>query len=716
MALDDYGAIMQSAGNVIPDFNRQLLQRAQIGALNAQTQESQAQAQALAAKQQRVQQFQQDIAATDGSPASVSRLIMKYPEFADQLKAGWDVSDKATTQADLTNLGEMYSSALGGDWKTVQSMVHARHDAEQAAGRADPQYSSILDIADKAAAGDPQAQKIAKTMLGSAIAAKTGPDHFGTVYGALNKSETHVLNPGAVLVGDDNQIIAHSPLVQGADGSLYDYNSVMNGTASGGQTAPAGVKRVHGYTPRSSNGGDNPDNVVDNKIATLSKAVGVDPDTPMNAQQFASFVQALPATEGGPGTLSGQQNNPGAIKDGKFAQAQPGYAGSNKGYAVFKTPQAGMAAMQKLLTNGYYNKGQQSIRDIIEGKPVGGQTAQTAQSGGPRVLLPGRDSPDQYHALSPAEVQQRGLDPSQQYQLNTKTGQVTGLGQRDAAGDDILKQYNIGPNETGPSVLQKLPASLASQVKALSEGRLPMPSSFALAKPYWQKMLQLTAQYDPTFDAANAPARKAAITAFTGNGRAAQTVGSVNRVANHLETLWQANKKLAGPDTGFGPLNTVLATAGQAFDPDDAKAYDTAVGFIAGELEKIARNSPGTEAGVDRVVKNLNRHNSSSTREAAIKTAVEIISGAIDPLKEQYNSAFTNGATRPNIPWVTPRAQKIYRQIGGVDMSLTGANANTNSDSDARSGVVHIQSAAQWQALAPGTHYIDPTGVHRIKK
>jgi hypothetical protein len=65
---------------------------------------------------------------------------------------------------------------------------------------------------------------------------------------------------------------------------------------------------------------------------------------------------------------------------------------------------------------------------------------------------------------------------------------------------------------------------------------------------------------------------------------------------------------------------------------------------------------------------------------------------------------------------VTPRAQKIYRQIGGVDMSLTGANANTNSDSDVPSGVVHIQSAAQWQALAPGTHYIDPTGVHRIKK
>jgi hypothetical protein len=129
-----------------------------------------------------------------------------------------------------------------------------------------------------------------------------------------------------------------------------------------------------------------------------------------------------------------------------------------------------------------------------------------------------------------------------------------------------------------------------------------------------------------------------------------------------------------GPTLAFGPLNSVLATAGQAFDPQDAKAYDTAVGFVAGELEKIARNSPGTEAGVERVISSLGRHNSATTREAAIKTAVDIISGAIDPLKDQYNSAFTNESARPKIPWVTPKAQEIYKRIGGVDMGLEGTS------------------------------------------
>jgi hypothetical protein len=221
-----------------------------------------------------------------------------------------------------------------------------------------------------------------------------------------------------------------------------------------------------------------------------------------------------------------------------------------------------------------------------------------AAPAGYRTLIPGKKR-DQFHTLTPDEVKARGLDPTQQYQLNTATGQVSGLGKIDASDQPLPGDST----KSGPAYLSSLPPNLATQVKALAEGRLPMPSSFALAKPYWQRMLQMTAQYDPTFDAATATARKAAISAFTGNGKSAQIVGSVNRVANHLNTLWAASKKLAGPDTGFGPLNSVLATAGQAFDPQDAKAYDTAVGFVAGELEKIARNSPGTEAGVERVIR-----------------------------------------------------------------------------------------------------------------
>jgi hypothetical protein len=236
----------------------------------------------------------------------------------------------------------------------------------------------------------------------------------------------------------------------------------------------------------------------------------------------------------------------------------------------------------------------------------------------------------------------------------------------------------------------------------------------SLAKPYWQTVMQLVSQYDPTYDASSFPARKAAIQAFTGMGKGAQVVGSVNRVANHLQLLWNENQKLAGPNSGFGPLDTAMATVGQSFERPDAKAYDTAANFVAGELEKIARNSPGSESGVDRVIQNLDRHNSQATRQAAIKAAVDIISGAIDPLKDQYNSAFTNGTSRPNIPWVTPQAQKIFSTIGGTqgspDLSLTGSGADTNGTGGGRGNIVAVGSPQDAAKLPSGTLFRTPDG------
>jgi hypothetical protein len=114
---------------------------------------------------------------------------------------------------------------------------------------------------------------------------------------------------------------------------------------------------------------------VQAKVAALSKAVGVEPDAPMTRAQLAGFVSSLPATEGGPGSLAARNNNPGNIQDGAFAKSQPGYKGANGGYAVFATRGAGMSALNNLIVNSYWNKGQRSVRDIIEGKPTGAPVA-----------------------------------------------------------------------------------------------------------------------------------------------------------------------------------------------------------------------------------------------------------------------------------------------------------------------------------------------------
>jgi len=76
------------------------------------------------------------------------------------------------------------------------------------------------------------------------------------------------------------------------------------------------------------------------------------------------------------------KTNPGALKDGPFAQSQPGYTGKSGGFATFATPQAGIAAQEKLLRNSYINKGVNTINKIVNKyAPQGPENSAASVSG-----------------------------------------------------------------------------------------------------------------------------------------------------------------------------------------------------------------------------------------------------------------------------------------------------------------------------------------------
>lgn len=86
----------------------------------------------------------------------------------------------------------------------------------------------------------------------------------------------------------------------------------------------------------------------------------------------AAYVPGAPGT-GGPvaavGTRAGAgATNPGAIKDGAFAKAQPGYSGPDaSGFATFATPQAGIAAQEALLGGpSYVGGGVNTVNSIVD--------------------------------------------------------------------------------------------------------------------------------------------------------------------------------------------------------------------------------------------------------------------------------------------------------------------------------------------------------------
>jgi hypothetical protein len=581
-------------------------------ALQGASLHNEAQGQALAEHQRSVQRQAGFGAAfrdylTHPTTTGLISLFGDYPEFHDQLKEAHSALDEDQQRVNTTQLGSVAALAAKGDYKGAAAILQRRIDADRAAGQDTSDDQEILDHLNDP---DPAKQKGAMALTTIALAGAVGPDKAAAFLKANGLSnEPFTLSQGQVRYGPDGKPIAsvapkQEYLVIPEGGKAVPVGPggpQAAGTIDGNPSpAPAGAPasgsphRVQGWTPRARDGGDNPDHVVDAKVARLASVVGVDPDTPLTPQQLGALATALPATEGGPGSLAARNNNPGNIKDG------PG---------------------------------------TLYGNPKPG-----------------------YTLLSNAQATARGLDPAKRWQTGPD-GQTAPVGDAPvvAPGD---------PNKTGAAYLSTVPAGMATQIKALAEGRLPLPSSFALSKPYWQRLLQATAQYDPTFDAATAKARQQAVQQFTGNGKAAQLVASVNRVANHLQTLYDASEKLVGPDTGFGPLNSMLAYGGQRFQPQSLKAYNSALPLVAGELEKIARGSTGTLHGVEQIMNNLSPNESLPTRRQAIKTAIELIHGAIDPLQNQYNSAFSGSSARPTIPWVTPRSQQIYDRLSGEDFSL----------------------------------------------
>ena len=86
---------------------------------------------------------------------------------------------------------------------------------------------------------------------------------------------------------------------------------------------------------------------------------------PKTAAGTGGFGGGAPAVGGGSPVAKALQTNPGALKDGPFTRSQPGYTGSSGGFATFDSPQAGIAAQERLLSSAYVGKGFNTIDKII---------------------------------------------------------------------------------------------------------------------------------------------------------------------------------------------------------------------------------------------------------------------------------------------------------------------------------------------------------------
>ena len=183
----DYASTLRAGQGLIPDFRLQTMQDEQFAMQREEAQLRRDTIEQQRAAQQRAQEqaeaFQRDmtqIMARGGNPDDITGLMFRYPQQFEQHKEAFARLEKDQQQAELTQMGSLYSRLTNGDNEGAAAILRRRVEADREAGQDDPVDEMLLQALES---GDEREIAIAKTMIGTQVAALGGVDTFKAVYG-----------------------------------------------------------------------------------------------------------------------------------------------------------------------------------------------------------------------------------------------------------------------------------------------------------------------------------------------------------------------------------------------------------------------------------------------------------------------------------------------------------------------------------------------------
>lgn len=258
-----------------------------------------------------------------------------------------------------------------------------------------------------------------------------------------------------------------------------------------------------------------------------------------------------------------------------------------------------------------------------------------------------------------------------------------------------------------------IPPEAHGTVKAMIEGRLPLPTSFALAKPFWQNMMQLAQSVDPNFDATTWAARNATRKDFTA-GQAAKGVTALNTALGHAGVLAENFSKL---DNGSLPMwNAFVNSIGTQFGSDKVTNAKMAIDALASEARKVfAATGGGNLTELQEWQKNFPVNGSPEQQKGAMKQFVELLDSRLVSLANQYNRGM--GQSKEPLQLLEPHARHVFEKLVGREPEdSTGYQTGSGKSTPTKGKTAGGDSATAASPLPPrqdrviGRVYDTPTG------
>jgi hypothetical protein len=345
------------------------------------------------------------------------------------------------------------------------------------------------------------------------------------------------------------------------------------------------------------------------------------------------------------GVLRGQPTDPHSVQQRQLQQQYAALVGAGLSpqmatAAVLNPEFAKTIIPQAFGPHNAENLGQGYIRDPVTGKVTRAYT------------------PEQNDSFSIVQTGEDGLGKKTFSRMNKATGDMTPIA--GAPGADANSTGLGDMSKTGPEYLATLPPDMAGTVKAMVEGRQPMPSGYALAKPYWRSMMQAAEAYDPTFDATKWSGRVAGVKDFSA-GKSSEMVRSANQTLQHVNALIDSADALHNGN--YPSINWAGNKLAEATGAGEPGAFVMNAHAVADEMGKVFKGANLSDSEIHAWADALSPNMSPAQQRAAIGKMTELLHGALDALDEKRVSSIGQVAADKAGPIIKQPGQAVLQRI-----------------------------------------------------
>ncbi|HSW50511.1 MAG TPA: hypothetical protein VLH09_10065, partial [Bryobacteraceae bacterium] len=289
--------------------------------------------------------------------------------------------------------------------------------------------------------------------------------------------------------------------------------------------------------------------------------------------------------------------------------------------------------------------------------------------------------PDQWDAKATAGVvRQVGMTPEQQVTAAqgqtridlTRSGQaetarhnkvMEGLRRESSAGVSLPPAPAFGAvGERNEAFLAQLDTGTANTVKAIIDGRYPVPTGAALRSPQIQRLLNATATYEPGFDLTQWKTRADTRTEFA-KGNAARNIRSLNTLIDHAGKLMDVTDRLG--NWGFAPANRVANTVrANTIGSPALRDWNIASQAVISEAVSLFKGTGATNQEIDEMRQHFLPNGTMEEQKSGIRTIIGLAFGRLQALDDQFKNALKKPR---DFRFLSPKSVEILKKKIGVD-------------------------------------------------